>query len=153
MIPLPPPPPPSSTARLDSLATEIGSALEWMAGLFGPPPLKSLTVSPIPGNFGQGFPGLLYLSTVSFLNEKDRPANYQTPLQNAFYSEILHAHETAHQWWGNLVTSATYRDDWLQEAFANYSALLVLERKKGTKALETTLDEYRRELMLSLIHI
>jgi hypothetical protein len=148
LIPIPAPPPPSSTARLDSLASEIGSALEWMAGLFGPPPLKSLTVSPIPGNFGQGFPGLLYLSTISFLNEKDRPVNYQTPYQNAFYSEILHAHETAHQWWGNLVTSATYRDDWLQEAFSNYSALLVLERKKGAKALETTLEEYRRELLM-----
>jgi len=134
------------TARLNALANEVASAFEWMATQFGPPPLRAMTVSPIPGNFGQGFPGLLYISTLSFLNDKDRPSPYQTAGQHTFYSEILHAHETAHQWWGNLVTSPSYHDDWIQEALANYSALLVLERKSGAKALETTLDEYRREL-------
>jgi aminopeptidase N len=64
-----------------------------------------------------------------------------------FYSELLHAHELAHQWWGNIVTAETYRDGWLQEALANYTALLSLERKKGARGLETTLGEYRDELM------
>ncbi|MBI5085091.1 MAG: hypothetical protein HZB13_10905 [Acidobacteria bacterium] len=138
--------PPNPAARLNELAAEIASALEWMAAQFGPPPLKTLTVSPIPGNFGQGFPGLLYLSTISYLEEKERPAALQTARHYTFFSEILHAHETAHQWWGNLVTSESYHDDWLTEALANYSALLVLERKKGAKALETSLEEYRDAL-------
>lgn len=136
--------------RLTALAAEITSCLEWMSAQFGPPPLRSLTVSPIPGNFGQGFPGLLYISTVTFLSEKERPASLQSPTQSTFYSEILHAHETAHQWWGNLVTSANYHDDWLQEALANYSALMILERKKGPRALEAALDAYRNELQITL---
>lgn len=143
-----PGPTPNPQARLRELATEIASSLEWMSTQFGPPPLKTLTASPIPGNFGQGFPGLLYLSTISFLSEKERPASLQSERQHTFYSEILHAHETAHQWWGNLVTAATYHDEWLMEAFANYSALLILERKKGPKALETTLDEYKAEMRM-----
>ncbi len=136
--------------RLNALAAEITSSLEWMSAQFGPPPLRTLTASPIPGNFGQGFPGLLYLSTITFLTEKERPASLQTPSHFTFYSEILHAHETAHQWWGNLVTSATYHDDWLQEALANYSALMILERKKGARAVETALEEYRNDLRLNL---
>ncbi len=141
---------PDPRIRLAALASEIASSLEWMTAQFGPPPLKTLTVSPIPGNFGQGFPGLLYLSTITFLDEKDRAGALQSPSNLTFYSEILHAHETAHQWWGNLVTSATYHDDWIQEALANYSALLILERKKGPRALETALDEYREGLRASL---
>jgi hypothetical protein len=146
MLALPTGPAPNPVGRLNELAAEISSSLEWMASQFGPPPLKSLTVSPIPGNFGQGFPGLLYLSTIAYLSESERPAALQTAAHYTFFSEILHAHETAHQWWGNLVTSESYHDDWLTEAMANYSALLVLERKKGLRALDTSLEEYRNSL-------
>src|SRR5262249_60662947 len=56
---LPPAPPPA--ARLRELAADVASALEFMSARFGPPPLATLTVSPAPGTFGQGFPGLIYL--------------------------------------------------------------------------------------------
>ena len=141
------PAPPNPQARIRELAAEMASAMQWMKQLFGPPALPALIVSPIPGNFGQGFPGLVYLSTISYLPEKERPAAVQTSRLNVFYSEILLAHEAAHQWWGNVVTSASYRDEWLQEALANYTALMLLERKRGAKALESILEEYRGELL------
>ncbi|GIU74705.1 MAG: hypothetical protein KatS3mg004_1792 [Bryobacteraceae bacterium] len=141
------PTPPNPQARMRELAAEIATAMQWMQQQFGPPPLPALTVSPIPGNFGQGFPGLIYLSTIAYLPEKERPAPVQNSRLNLFYSDILLAHEAAHQWWGNLVTSASYRDEWLQEALANYTALMLLERKRGPRALESVLDEYRTELL------
>ncbi|MEO7649894.1 MAG: M1 family aminopeptidase, partial [Bryobacteraceae bacterium] len=140
-------PPPSPAARLNLLASEIASALEFMASRFGPPPLRTLTVSPVPAMFGQGFPGLIYLSTLSYLGPKDRPIAALRESSQTFFGELLHAHETAHQWWGNLVTSARYQDDWLMESLANYSALLYLEKRKGVKALDTVLDEYRANLL------
>lgn len=143
----PPLPPPDSKARLSDLANEVSTSMEWMSRQFGPPPLKTLTVSPIPGSFGQGFPGLLYLSTLAFLAESDRARLARTDSLQTFYSEILHTHEAAHQWWGNLVGAATYHDDWVQEALANYTALLWLERKKGAKELENLLTEYRANLL------
>ncbi len=136
------------TLRLEGLASEIADAFEFMAEHFGPPPIRNLTVSPIPGAFGQGFPGLVYLSTISYLDPKQRPAAASGGYQQLFFSEILHAHETAHQWWGNIVTSGSYQDDWLMEALANYSALLYLERRKGPDALESVLTEYRRRLLV-----
>jgi hypothetical protein len=143
VIAMPPPPAPDPRARMRSLADEISAAMEWMSAQFGPPPLPVLTVSPIPGFFGQGFPGLLYLSTVAFLDESVRPQEARGADSQTFYSEILYAHEAAHQWWGNLVSASTYRDDWLQEALANYTALLILERRKGARALENVLAAYR----------
>ncbi|MGE5568785.1 MAG: M1 family metallopeptidase [Rhodospirillales bacterium] len=134
-------------ARLERIAEEIAGGLEFMASHFGPPILRRLTIAPIPGTFGQGFPGLIYLSTLAYLDPKHRPAGARTPIQELFYSEILHAHETAHQWWGNVVTSASYEDDWIMEALANYSALLYLERRKGVRAVDLVLAEYKNHLL------
>ena len=114
---------------------------------YGPPALPFLTVSPIPGAFGQGFPGMIYLSTLSYL----RPNTAATPKldqrQELFFTEILEAHETAHQWWGNLVNADGYHDYWLMEALANYSALLYLEKRKGTRSMEQVLEQYRDDLL------
>jgi hypothetical protein len=138
---------PSPQTRLQVLASEVASALEYMASRFGPPALAHLTVSPIPGMFGQGFPGLIYLSTLSYL--KSLPASrVPTTLQvELFFQDVLQAHEVAHQWWGNCVTAATYRDAWLMEALANYSALLYLEKRKGGHSVELMLDSYRADLL------
>src|SRR6188474_3777791 len=125
-----PQPLPNPAARLQQLANDIGATFDEMTARFGKPPVKTLTVSPIPGRFGQGFPGLLYLSTLVYLDPSERPLRSNSP-QQIFFSEVLHAHEIGHQWWGNGVTSADYQDDWLMEALANYSALWSLERKKG----------------------
>jgi hypothetical protein len=138
---------PDNSARLNELSSQIEGAVEFMAGEFGPIPLKTITVSPIPGFFGQGFPGLVYLSTYAYLNPKDHTVTTKDPAVQTFFFDLLPAHELAHQWWGNLVTSESYQDDWLMESLANYSALMYLEKRKGTKAMEQVLDQYRSHLL------
>ena len=138
---------PSPQTRLQVLASEVASALEYMASRLGPPALPQLTVSPIPGTFGQGFPGLIYLSTLSYLKSLPTSRNPNTLQAELFFEDVLQAHEVAHQWWGNRVTVVTYRDAWLMEALANYSALLYLEKRKGGHSVELMLDSYRTELL------
>lgn len=140
-------PPPDPAARLRGLAAEIAGAMEWMTQVFGPAPIEYLTVSPIPGNFGLGFAGLIYLPTISFVSPDSLPSYARSNYARLFYGEILQAHETAHQWWGNLVMPASYHDDWLQEALASYSALMFLEKRKGVRALEQALDESKFNLL------
>lgn len=135
--------------RLNSLATEVASALEFMASKFGPPALPRLTVSPIPGAFGQGFPGLLYLSTLSYLKHLPRSVASRSESQELFFADVLQAHETAHQWWGNRIAAATYRDYWLMEGLANYSALLYVEKSKGGRQLDTMMESYRTALLVT----
>ena len=134
-------------ARLNTVANDVSSALQFFSGLFGPPVLKTLTVSPIPAGFGQGFPGLVYLSTLAYLDPRDRPASTRVTGAQVFYSDLISAHEVAHQWWGTLVLTAGDQDEWLSEALANYSALLYLEKKRGVKAMEDVLEEYRDALV------
>jgi aminopeptidase N len=44
------------------------------------------------------------------------------------------AHEVAHQWWGQTVGFGSYRDQWMSEGFANFSAsLFLLETNKDNK--------------------
>ena len=138
---------PDPLARLRAVAADVSSSLEFYTGLFGPPALKTLTVAPIPGTFGQGFPGLVYLSTFAYLDPAQRPAALRGARQEVFFSDLITAHETAHQWWGSVVTSGSFDDDWLVEALANYSALLWLEKKKGARAVESVLDGYREGLL------
>jgi hypothetical protein len=138
---------PGPLDRLQEMAAGVASALEFMATRFGPPALNHLTVSPIPGTFGQGFPGLIYLSTLSYLRTAPRGAGSLAPAQELFFQQVLQAHETAHQWWGNRVTTGSYRDDWMMEALANYSALLYLEKTSGAHAVDTMLERYRAELL------
>lgn len=141
------PPPMDPMARLQNLASEVASAMEFMASKFGPPTLAHLTVSPIPGTFGQGFPGLVYLSTLAYLKNVPGPRYEGGEPQEIFFQDVLQAHETAHQWWGNRVTANSYRDYWLMESLANYSALLYLEKTKGLHDSEEMLDAYRKELL------
>jgi hypothetical protein len=137
----------SPAARLRELAANVASALEFMTARFGPPPLPTLTVSPVPGTFGQGFPGLIYLSTLSYLGPNDRPIAALRENQQLFFSEMLYAHEIAHQWWGNVTVSSGYQHEWLMEALANYSALMYLEKNKGVRAAESVLNDYRTNLL------
>jgi aminopeptidase N len=90
---------------------------------------------------------LIYLSTLSYLDPRDRPAFASDPYQRIFFSDILVAHEVAHQWWGNQVASTGYQDEWLMEALANYSALMLLEKRKGPKAVDEVLEMFREHLL------
>jgi hypothetical protein len=144
---LPPQAPPNPTARLELLADDVAGALQYMSAQFGPPPVRRLSVSPIPATMGQGFPGLIYLSTLSYMDPTQRPPGVRNPYSQLFFSDVLDAHEVAHQWWGNLVSSEGYGDDWIMESLADYSALMFLEKKKGPRALETVLDRYRNHLL------
>jgi hypothetical protein len=132
--------------RLQTLASEIASSIEFMTARFGPPALPHITVSPIPGTFGQGFPGLIYLSTLSYLKSPSGNGAL-TQSQALYFDDLLEAHEVAHQWWGNRVTASFYRDAWLMEGLANFSALLYMEKSKGPHATEVMLDSYRNLLL------
>jgi hypothetical protein len=118
---------------MENLTRDVIDTLDFMTEEFGPTTIRNLAITPIPGGFGQGFPGLVYLSTLAYLDPGQLPPRLRDRGEETFFADLLEAHEVAHQWWGNMVVPVSYHDDWLIEALANYSALLLLERRKGKK--------------------
>lgn len=139
--------PPNPAALLKQLAKQIDSSIRFEENFSGPFPYRNLEVSQIPGTFGQGWPGLLYLSTFSYLPEE---AQYRAGLSTAgrsFFTDVVPFHEVAHQWWGNLVGWSSYRDQWINESIAEYLALLFADSQKmQDHTLNSWLDRYRKRL-------
>src|SRR5260370_16602544 len=83
-LPVDPSPPvaptPDPRGRLRAVAEDLSASLDFFSGLFGPPLMKTLTVAPIPGTFGQGFPGLVYLSPFPYIEPNKPPPPLPTPL-------------------------------------------------------------------------
>jgi len=144
------PPPaiaPSPSDALKSLAREVDSSITFYEKYNSPFPFQRLAVSQIPGGFGQGWPGLLYLSTYSYLPpETQERVGLNATVQEAF-TDIIPAHEVAHQWWGNVVGWSSYRDQWIDEGLSVYLALLFTDSQKNSNhALATWLNRYRKRL-------
>ena len=142
-----PPPAPSPADALKHLARDVDSSIHFIEQYSGPFPFRHLGVSQIPGTFGQGWPGLLYISTYSFLSpEAQQRAGLDSTAQELF-TQIVPFHEAAHQWWGNVVGWSSYRDQWINEAIANYLALLFADSVKNSdRTLRSWLDRDRKRL-------
>lgn len=52
-------------------------------------------------------------------------------------------HELAHQWWGNLVTCATWKDFWLNEGIVVYMTAAWKEHAYGREAYQVEMDRAR----------
>jgi aminopeptidase N len=61
-------------------------------------------------------------------------------------SSWLIAHEMAHQWWGNLVTCATWREMWLNEGVATFMAAAWKQHDLGEATYQRELDVARRRV-------
>ena len=99
--------------------------------------------------FGQSWPGLIYLPYLAFL---DSGVRHELGLDRAkdFVDKVA-PHEVAHQWWGHRVGWASYRDQWLSEGFAEFTAGLVLE-KTGGPARARDYWEKARKFILETPH-
>jgi hypothetical protein len=139
-------PTPRPSDALKQLAREIDASIHFYETFSGPFPFQRLSVSQIPGTFGQGWPGLLYLSTFSYLPAEAQQRAGLSESSQEHFTELVPAHETAHQWWGNVVGWDNYRDQWIDEAISNYLALLFADTQKGARPLRTWLERYRKHL-------
>jgi hypothetical protein len=118
------------------VAADIANSLFLFNQLLATYPAPMLRVVEAPGFTSHGFPGLVTLSWVGF----------QTHLSGIL--EALRSHEVAHQWFGNAIGWATYRDQWLSEAFAEYLGALYVEWvRQDRDSFEHLLQSWRDDLL------
>lgn len=128
-----PVPLPNPAAVLKQLGSRLLDSVHYYEELNGPFPFLELDVSQIPGFFGQGWPGLLYLSTLVFLPpEAQAQAGLEQRTQEQL-QQLVPFHEVVHQWWGNIEVPASYRDVWIEEGMAEYQSLMYEQKRNESK--------------------
>ncbi len=139
------PPPPSPARNAQAVADKAARAVTSFSQWFGPYPFGALALTQMPGDLSQGWPGLVFLSSYAFLSPQEQSELHLDPVMALLSNQVL-VHETAHQWWGDLVLWDSYRDQWFVEGLANYSALLVLEQQNPVQ-FRQALEKYRTDLL------
>jgi hypothetical protein len=110
--------------------------------MLGPYQFSTLSLTQRPGMESQGWPGLIFLSSYVYLSAEQRAALKLPQGDNILFGEVMLQHELAHQWFGDQVSWATYHEQWLMEALANYTALQLLERRNPAD-VQVMLETYR----------
>ncbi|MBT8401385.1 MAG: M1 family metallopeptidase, partial [Rhodothermia bacterium] len=92
---------------------EILDHVRWFEGRFGPYPFRSdkYGVAQTPHL------GMEHQSIIAY----GADFNPNVFIQRDFGFDQLHHHELAHEWWGNLVTNADWKDAWLHEGIGTYT--------------------------------
>lgn len=120
---------------------------------FGPLPFKSVTVAEAPLVAGHGSAEFSSFSVIAsaFYVDFESPTMRNLPEivreQRASLEDSLEftvAHVVAHQWWGTAVGNDPERSPVLDEALANWSALLYYKEVHGPERAETALDDQLR---------
>lgn len=117
----------------DFILAELNNSVRYFHTLFGQYPYETFSATFHPYGFGQGFPSMLMIPP--------------TDRANKFTYSFI-SHETAHQWWGNIVAWRSYRDQWLSEGFAQYSGVLYTSLRENPKAARNLVDDMRDSLKL-----
>jgi|GEM_PF-186664 len=151
------PPPLAAYASSDvrsvakNILGEAGRILEFYESRFGPFPFENLRIvqrlwstagGHSPASFiilndlpriinpGPGFPERL-------VSSPSGPVDLSSQ-----WKEYFLAHEIAHQWWGQGVSWARYKDQWLSEGLSQYASLLYLRSKYGDEAGASILKKF-----------
>ena len=95
--------------------------------------------------FGQSWPSLIFMPYISFLDGTQRQRLGLVRAKD-FVDQVGY-HEFAHQWWGHLVGADTYRDQWLEEGFSEFSSAVAVQHVAGWPAYDKFWKERRKEIL------
>jgi ABC-type transport system involved in multi-copper enzyme maturation permease subunit len=129
--------------NLASFVDSYKDGLTYFSDTYGDFQFRQMRILEFPryAGFAQSFP-----NTVPFAESFGWVADFSDP--NSFdYVYYVTAHELAHQWWGHQITpNYTRGSNLISEALAEFSALILSERKYGKenmkRFLEDELDDY-----------
>lgn len=144
--------------QLQPLAEQAVNALNIYRTLFGVDyPYGKLDLVNDYRFYGGQAPGsIIYLGNAAFRSSTTLSQAFRDPRQAFALSQMLVAHEVAHQWWGSAIGAANAKSYWFIESLAEYSAALFTEivesdgfRKpeQGRKAYLTQVERWRGEVL------
>lgn len=128
----------ASAKQLAGLAHEI---VKFYEPFLGPFPFRELDLIEINDlGWGQAPPATIFMTREAFkplLGEETRA--YTKGVNQRF------AHEIAHQYWGTVVKMGSDEEQWLTEAFAEYSSALLIKQMEGASAYGVLLNNWKAD--------
>ncbi|HKW16545.1 MAG TPA: M1 family aminopeptidase [Terriglobales bacterium] len=135
----------STIAMMKQPLSEAEFAIPLYTKYFGQLPFKRLNVAQQTAcNYGQSWPGLVWLPICAFYDATVRH-NLGLDWSDNIYWDVVTPHEVAHQWWGQMVGFNSYRDQWMSEGFADFSASLFLQSAYGQNGKKKFMEFWQHE--------
>jgi len=136
-----------STEIMDSdpaLFDHAKDILNYYIRSFGPFPYEKLSIVtrlfPVAG--GHSPASFVVLNQIPWIGDNPYPVTSNNAVNLSGWDEYFLAHEIAHQWWGQGVSFATYKDQWLSEGLAQFAAASYLREKYGETAYGAILKKF-----------
>jgi len=131
--------------NLQRFNISLKDGLEYFSDSYGPYQFRQMRIIEFPRyeTFAQSFPNTVpYSEAFGWVGDFSDPDKFD-------YTYWVTAHELAHQWWGHqVVPNKTRGSNLISESLAEYTALLLSERKYGAdnmkRFLKEELDGYLR---------
>jgi len=139
----------STTKGGDLAINSAQNALRIYNSYFGRLPYTRVAMTQQPaGNFGQAWPTLVYMPYTAFLDPTQRHNLFgSSQAAGDSFWQYVGPHEVAHQWWGHVVGWSSYRDQWMSEGFAEFSASLWVQQVKGIGKFISFWEEQRKMIV------
>lgn len=106
----------------------IGVMTTYYSELFGEHPFEKNGFTAIPSGAGFTWGGMENQTL--------------TTLCSSCWTESIVSHEYAHQWFGDMITCATWADIWINEGFATFIEAVWLERTGGYSAYKNRINTF-----------
>jgi hypothetical protein len=139
-----------NTSRLAESALVDGvNSARLYSTYFGPLPARHVAITQqSQWAFGQSWPSLIFMPYLAFMTGTQRSQVLGVRGQGLTdFVDQVGFHEFAHQWWGHLVGAATYRDQWLEEGFSEFSAGLAVQHTQGWPQYDRFWRERRKDIL------
>jgi ABC-2 type transport system permease protein len=129
--------------NVETMVKALSAARKSYGAWFGPYPWENLRVTQFPGlaGYAQGFPGNISFSEgIGYMSRpvakgSDGYLDEEGAIDVAFY---IVAHESGHQWWGNIVMPGKGPGgNIISEGLAEFSALMLVHHELGEEQART----------------
>lgn len=139
----------STLAGADLALNSTQNAVRIFDNYFGKLPFTRVAMTQQPaGFFGQAWPTLIYMPYTAFLDPTQRRNLFgSSRAATDTFWQYVGPHEVAHQWWGHVIGWTSYRDQWMSEGFAEFSASLWVQKVRGVNPFIDFWEEQRKMIV------